>query len=42
MSDNPPVRIYWMKAGYYPQFLMPEKIKLLESFKIKMPKEENG
>ena len=48
ITDNPSVRIYVnqrenrIKTGYYPELLMPETMKLLESTKNNTTKDENG
>ena len=52
VTDNPSIRIYInkiqngitfkIKTGYYLQRLMPESMKLLESLKRKITKDENG
>ena len=52
MTDNPSIRIYVnkienrtpfkIKIGYYLELLTPETVKLLESTKSKLTKDENG
>ena len=52
MTNNPPIRVYVSKIGnritfriktrYYLEILMPETMKLLESAKSKITKDENG
>ena len=52
VTDNPPIRIYEnqienmitlrITAGCYLELLMPDTVKLLESTKSKITKDENG